>query len=190
MTIQTFESAKRAVKNAYVKAGVAYGTIGAATGGLIYHGNSSDSEFTFVLGMAMGIFTTGIGLTDLLGEDSITADARTKTVLDTERRRITTIRPSYALGRAKENTFDYDGITAVEVDQGRLEKLADTGTVEITAFRVDKKPDILRYGGNSVIEQKTFEIPYQEAPFKVRDGLAGLVTKYEELREKLGPKSP
>ena len=41
-----------------------------------------------------------------------------------------------------------------------------------------------------LIEQKTFRIPYQEAPFKVRDGLAGLVTKYEELREKLGPKSP
>jgi len=211
MSKQIFKSAKKAVRNAYTKAAIGYGSLAiAATGFYLnaqriaenyvpggiwdpkaYQGPSwgSDGVYT-ALSLAGAIFFGAVAATGgPIKFKAIYDKSKTQTELDKKRKKITQTKPRFldkneTFFARKEDSFKYDAILSVKVNQGPLQRKAITGDLEITAIRLDELKE-KAYEGESELVEKVFTIPYQEAPFNLRKKLSKELPKHNDLKGNL-----
>ena len=214
MSKQIFKSAKKAVRNAYAKAAIGYGSLGAlATGFYLnaqriaenyvpggiwnpeaYHAaypTNWGSEGVFAaLSVAGAIFFGAVAATGgPIKFKAIYDKSKTQTELDKKRKKITQTKPRFldkneTFFARKEDSFKYDAILSVKVNQGPLQRKANIGDLEITAIRLDELKE-KAYEGESELVEKVFTIPYQEAPFNLRKKLSKELPKHNDLKGNL-----
>lgn len=214
MSKQIFKSAKKAVRNAYTKAAIGYGSLGAlATGFYLnaqriaenyvpggiwnpeaYHAaypTNWGSEGVFAALSVAGAIV--FGLHAVIGASmkfkTIYDNSNTQTELNKQEKKITQTKPTFfdkneKYFARKENSFDYDAILSVKVNQGLLQRKANTGDLEITAIRLDELKE-KAYEGDSKLVKRVFTIPYQESPFSLRKKLSEDLPKRDDLKGNL-----
>jgi len=215
MSKQIFTSAKKVARKAYAKAAIGYGSLGALATG--FYLNAQRIVESYVPGGiwnpeawgtkwgADGVYAMlslagaiAFGLHAAMGAPvkfkAIYDNSNTKTELNTQKRKITQTKPRFldkneTYFLRKEDSFDYDAILSVKVNQGPLQKRANTGDLEIKAIRLDEAEE-KKYEGDSKLVKRVFTIPYQESPFSLRKKLSEDLPKHGDIKDKLRSTSP
>ncbi len=210
MSKQIFKSAKKAVRKAYANAAIGYGSFAAAATGLYLNaqriaeshvpGGIWNAEAWGIKWGADGVYAMlslagaiAFGITTVIAAPTtfkgIYDQSNTQTELDKQKKKITQTKPTFfnkneTCFLRKEDSFDYDVILSVKVNQGPLQRKANIGDLEITAIRLDEAEE-KKYEGDSKLVKRVLTIPYQEAPFDLRKKLSEDQPKYDDLKGKL-----
>src|SRR3989338_632766 len=200
----TITSATEAVKRAYARAAIVCGSVGAVATGLYLNAQriaeshvpggiwtaeawgqdwGSDGKYALLsLGGALLVGAITAVATPLSFRE-VYERSHTRTEFDSANRMITQT-SSTPLGTLKSE-FEYDAIVSIRVNQGPLGRRADTGDLEITAVSLDAV-ESEGEEGNSRLEERVFTIPYQAAPFDLRERLfENLAQSHDVLKGKL-----
>jgi len=203
---QIITSAEKAVKKAYGKAGIVYGLLGALATGLYLNTQriaegyipggiwnveawhqtwGSDGIYAALSLVGTAFFGVVTALTAPLVFKAIYDGSNTQTEFDREEKKITQTRSLFFdKNKTYTDSFAYDVILSVNVNQGPLQRKANTGNLEITAIRLDDAKD-KKCEGNSRLERRVFRMQYQETPFDLRERLFAGLPKHDALKEKL-----
>ena len=211
MSKQILTSAKKAVRKAYAKAGILYGSFGALATGLYL--NTQRIAESYVPGgiwnpEAWGQQSWGfdgfhacaslggailLGAITALGAPTVFKTiydmGNTKTELDVHERKITQTRPRFfdkngTYFARKEDSLEYDAILSIKVNQGPLQRKANTGNLEITAIRLDEAEE-KELEGDSKLVKINCMIPYQETPFNVKEEIFEGLPTHNALKKGL-----
>ena len=210
MSKQIFKSAKKAVRNAYAKAAIRCGSLGAVATGFYlnaqriaeshvpggiwnpeaYGQNWGPDGVHAALSIGGAIaFGLSTAIIAPIRFKLIYDNSNTQTELNTHKREITQTKPTFfdkneTYFARKENSLDYDAILSVKVNQGPLQRKANTGDLEIKAIRLDEAEE-KKYEGDSKLSEISCTIPYQESPFKLREKLSKDLSKHNVLKGNL-----
>ena len=190
-----YESAASAVRNAYYKAAVTSAALFGSSASLYYGGKAmaqhlariaktspeliGTADAMLAITMAFGGYILG-GMT-LIGTPIAFFNIRAKShVVTTVDKPNNKIYQSRKVPFQPDDAVEYNMITSVGVNQGPLEKRANTGSVVINTLRLVPDQD-----EGTRTEEDEITIPYQENPQKIRDQIAEGLPTHQDLVQRL-----